>query len=152
MNLDTLLPDAPPDASPPAPLAVEVVHFLTAATVPGPGYLSLTMIRGDVLEVTPELREASLDRRGRSWLDLVHDPEAQIARWGEVRFAPGPWPDAEAKIIPGSPEEEELIADAWRQAWAQPTDAERTEALRRVRDQYGRPPRGNRTIQRLADM
>lgn len=148
MSLDTLLPDV----SPPAPAAPEMVHFLTAATVPGPGYLSLALIRGDVLEVTPELREASLDRLGRSWLDLVHNPEAQIARWGEVRFAPGPWPEAEHRIIPGSHEEQELITDAWRDAWAQPTDAERTEALKRVRAKYGRPPRGNREIQRLADM
>ena len=148
MILDTLLPDV----SPPAVPAVEVVHFLTAATVPGPGYLSLALIRGDELTITPELREASIDRLGRSWLDLVHDPEAQIARWGEVRFAPGPWPEVAHRIIPGSPEEEELIAQAWKDAWAQPTDAERTEALKQVRAKYGRPPRGNREIQRLGDM
>lgn len=162
MNLDTLLPDvsppaptapaAPADASPPAPTSPEVVHFYRTVTVPGPGYCSLVLIRGDELTITPELRAASLDRFGHSWLDLVHDPEAQMARWGEVRFAPGPWPEAEARIIPGSHEEEELIAQAWKDAWAQPTDDARTEALTQVRAKYGRPPRGNREIQRLADM
>lgn len=32
------------------------------------------------------------DRQGFSWLSLVDDPGAQMRRWGEQKFARGPWP------------------------------------------------------------
>lgn len=31
------------------------------------------------------------DRTGKSWLDLRHDPDAQIARYGQHYFSDGPW-------------------------------------------------------------
>ncbi len=74
------------------------------------------------------------DRFGRSWLDLRNDEQAQIARWGEVKFRVGPWPgksyvdslkerwDSFEPLKPGqklTPAEEELVA------------AQKAEALRR---------------------
>lgn len=39
--------------------------------------------------------DLTVDRNGDSWLDLLNDPNAQVAKWGKVMFAPGPWKGAD---------------------------------------------------------
>lgn len=49
--------------------------------------------RGQELEIVlngPE-HQRTMDREGKSWLDLVDDRHAQISRWGRVMFERGPF-------------------------------------------------------------
>lgn len=52
---------------------------------------SATSVRGQELELTPEILELSKDRFGSSAWDLSE--EQQIARFGEVVFRDGPTPE-----------------------------------------------------------
>ncbi|TFD74107.1 hypothetical protein E3T54_15010 [Cryobacterium sp. Sr8] len=87
---------------------VERIHFLGAITIPIDSYHSSVMSWGAEIDVTDEVRELSVDRNGNSWLDLLGDDEAQVRRYGEVFFRPGPWPANLPRLRPGS--------DAWKDA------------------------------------
>ena len=115
------------------------VSGLTLPGVPAaPGaVLSATrrvLLQGEEFEVTPELYAETLDRAGNSWLDL--DESAQLARWGEVRFAPGPKPDA---LTFGGDDSSYRIR-AWQRdlAYAQAVSDpnERRAALAKVRAEF----------------
>jgi len=73
------------------------VHFLGSMNVPvstSEWATAAAMNYGDVLDITDEVIEAGYprDRRGH-WLELAADPNGQIERWGEKKFAVGPFPD-----------------------------------------------------------
>jgi hypothetical protein len=104
------------------------------------------MLWGDEVEITPMIRHFGRDRNGNCWVDLASDRDAQLQRWGVVRYAAGPWPAHLPKIEPGSNEEKQAIEDAYRNAWAITTDVERAEALAEVRAKWGRPPRMSQSI------
>lgn len=67
-----------------------LLHFLEDGVTLG----GVVWYRGQEIEfvVGSEAHQQQFDRVGKSWLDLVGDPEAQYARWGKRMFAPGPWP------------------------------------------------------------
>lgn len=67
-------------------------HVLSAITFPTTPNQSVSASRGQTYEVTRELLDANLDRRGHSWLDLIDNPEAQIEKWGTVKVAAGECP------------------------------------------------------------
>ena len=48
--------------------------------------------RGQELEVTQDMIDASLDRNGRTWLQYIADEQAQLDRWGSVIMRPGAAP------------------------------------------------------------
>ena len=52
-----------------------------------------TWYRGQEFEYTRDsvVYQRTLDSKGNSWLDLAEDRNAQLARWGRVYFAPGPF-------------------------------------------------------------
>jgi hypothetical protein len=57
------------------------------------GASTITSVRGQNFVVTADIIEASKDRHGNSWLELVDDPEAQKRRWSHgPYFARGPAP------------------------------------------------------------
>lgn len=67
-----------------------VIHFLEdGATAAG-----RVWVRGQELEFDPngQAYADTVDRTGRSWLDLRFDEGAQMERWGKVMFRNGPWP------------------------------------------------------------
>lgn len=84
-----------------------VIHFLED------GFTALGNVwyRGQELEFAPgcQAYRDTLDRNGRTWLDLRGDEMAQIDRWGKVMFRVGPWPGkpltavAEANFEPLKP-------------------------------------------------
>lgn len=51
----------------------------------------VVLYAGQTFTVTPQEYDLSLDRLGRSWLDLT--PEEQVQRWGMQKFAEGPAPE-----------------------------------------------------------
>lgn len=69
-----------------------LIHFLAD------GFTAMGQIwyRGQEVEfvVGSQAHTDQIGRDGKSWLDLASDPAAQYARWGEQKFALGPWPGA----------------------------------------------------------
>lgn len=117
-----------------------VIHFLSTVTVPitkGLNAQSALLSRGHTLTLTNTIIDAGLDRNGKSWLSLLDDPEGQISRWGEVKFARGAFPEKEESWRQGSPEWEMARDSARAKAWAVVDEEERAKALVEVRRHYG---------------
>jgi hypothetical protein len=116
----------------------EQFHFLRSmafssdSTPSGSGTVSR---RGQVVTVTDKLLEAGRNRFGDCWLDLLHYPDQQIARWGSVVIAAGPVPDDFTWWTPG-PEMDMARENAVLSANALP-DPERQRALADVRRTFG---------------
>ena len=138
MNLENLLPDAGPEE--------QWIHFYVSLSITWPEAGGRVVTYGDEILVTEQLRELNTDRLGNCWLDLVDNRDAQPAKYGEVRFAPGRWPGAVSRLEPGSLAEIDAIAKAYRDAWLLPTEEERLEARASVRRDYGPPPSMVHTI------
>lgn len=66
--------------------------------------MTIALRRGDEHVVTDQLLDATRDRLGATWLDLIHDEEEQLRRWGEVKLAFGPRPHDFAHYDRGSVE------------------------------------------------
>jgi|GEM_PF-4424987 len=138
MNLDDLLAEPAAER--------EFVHFFAPVTIPGASRDSAVCIYGDEIEITPEIREAGIDRLGRSWLDVADKPQEQERRWGRVRYALGRWPADLPRLEPGSMEENDARAKAYRDAWTIADDTERAAAQREVRALWGQPPTDSKTL------
>ncbi|WNN95000.1 hypothetical protein SEA_MAGRITTE_23 [Microbacterium phage Magritte] len=57
------------------------------------------------IEVGTAAYKRTLDKHGKTWLDIVDDEHAQYARWGERKIAPG-----EFRPLPGERFEDELVS------------------------------------------
>lgn len=132
-------PNAP--TAPPTP--GDVLHFLVdGLTHPrlnsGQVHHGVSR-RGSDLVLTDRVIEATRDRNGDTWLDLLHDEAGQIAKFGRVVMAAGPAP---AEMLPerGSVEFEELYREAYSAAVGIENGAERRQALDAVSARFG--PRG----------
>lgn len=58
--------------------------------------------RGSQIVLTDEILEVNRDRNGNSLFDLVDNPGAQVARWGEVKIGRGPRPEGLTSYVPGT--------------------------------------------------
>lgn len=94
--------------------------------------------RGDQFTVTEQLILDSLDRNNESWLDLLHDPEGQIKRYGHVAFAPGEAPAGLQPWEPNSPEADMARDSARTLAFAEADPQKRAEKLAEVYRVFGR--------------
>ena len=96
------------------PTPGEQFHFLKSMAFPtdltssGGGTVSR---RGQVATVTEKLLEAGRDRNGDCWLDLLHYPEKQEARWGSVVIVPG-LPDKDFDYFEKGSVEEDMAREA----------------------------------------
>ena len=122
------------------PTPGEQFHFLKSMAFPtdltssGGGTVSR---RGQVATVTEKLLEAGRDRNGDCWLDLLHYPEKQEARWGSVVIVPG-LPDKDFDCFEKGSVEEDMAREAARTiAAAIPDPAECQRALAAVTRQFG---------------
>ncbi len=71
----------------------QLVHSVASGlTVPVSRTWTEVMKYGDELTITDEIRQASRDRNGVSWCDVLSGEPAQVRRWGRVFFSPGPFP------------------------------------------------------------
>lgn len=90
--VDFSKPDVQVDESPSesgsenAPAPPVLVHFLED------GFTAFSQVwyRGQELEITPEMRESTIDRAGKTWIDM--DDSEQFERFERVMFRLGPWP------------------------------------------------------------
>ena len=94
--------------------------------------------RGDEFTITPEMLASSVDRFGESLFTNFLNNEAQLAAWGEVRFATGPRPDDFIRLVPGSQAWKLAKQAAQNRAGRYPYGTElRAEAMARVEEQFG---------------
>lgn len=106
--------------------------------------------RGDTITLTADIIEAQRDRNGdlsRSWLGLLHDEDAQVARFGHVIARPGPWPEGQEVWTYGDRRWETERDAARRRAWALPSEQERHEALAAVEARFGPARSTSKTTQ-----
>lgn len=97
--------------------------------------------RGQTVTITAEMLDAS------PWIArYLGNDEAQIARWGEVRIAPGAFPSDVLRWTPGSVEHAEAREGARRRAWAILDPAERAAAREAVERDYGPAAPTSRTL------
>lgn len=95
---------------------------------------------GETVIATAEMIAASYSAGGRSWMAIIGDDDAQLDRWGEIRFRLGRAPeDIQRWNEWGDSQWVELREQARREAWAQPTAAARAEALAAVHERFGPP-------------
>ena len=127
----------------------QLVHFVASGlTVPVSRTWTEVMKYGDELTITDEIREASRDRNGVSWCDLLNDEPAQVRRYGKVFFRPGPFPADVSRVEPGSDEHRQAAWQARREASSIENPVDRRAALREVEREYG--PDATRTSKTLS--
>lgn len=142
------LPEHPyDDARPRTAQPGEWMHCLDEGGIPIPrsasifGAPSVTLYRGDEIEIDAAMLEADLDRHGRpGWAALLHDDAMQVEKWGSVRLRPGRAPRDLQPWVHGSPLWSEQREAARRAAWAEPNPERRAEALAEVKRTYGDAP------------
>lgn len=99
---------------------------------------ALMLKRGDSFIVTQGMLEADLDRNGKpSWSILVHDPDAQYAKWGKLYLAPGEAPADMEPWIPGDADWKEAREAARQAAWRIADEAEQKQAFQEIRRKFG---------------
>lgn len=102
---------------------------------------ALTLTKGDEFIVTQAMLDADVDRYGnRGWSGIVHDADAQLAKWGKVYLAPGPAPSDLPRWEYGDPQWSEDRETARRAAWSESDPERRAEALSEVKRVYGDAP------------
>jgi len=128
------------------PAPGETIHVLRSGLLVHTGEGSLMsgraviLDRGQTFTVTSAMIDAMRDRHGSldsSWLSLVYDDDAQIARYGEVIVRPGPAPEDLRPWVHGGPEWQVARDAARRRAWALPSEAEQHAALAEGEREYG---------------
>jgi hypothetical protein len=106
----------------------------------GGGFLASAHVSkaGETYTVTQQLIDASRDRYGDSWLVYLASDDAQIEKWGDVRFRLGPAPEGIATWNRrGDADWTEQRNAAKAEAWAMPTEQARREALAAVDERFG---------------
>ncbi len=136
------------------PRAGEQVHALVTGTTLATGgpHGGTVLTRGQTFTITDAMLELSKNRFGEhSGVALVHDAEAQIEKYGEVRFAPGPAPADLQPWTPGSPEWAAAREQARREAHSLPTEDARRAALAEVQQRFGAAPSTTVTLNKATD-
>lgn len=144
-------------ASAPIPVRpADTFHCLTtgATIATGQGFLSTAHITkaGENIIVTQNMIDASYSASGRSWMALIGDDSAQLAKWGEVRFRLGRAPEhVQTWTQYGDSDWKEQREQARQAAWAEPNPERRAAALRAVHEKFGAAPVTSTTISTTPD-
>jgi hypothetical protein len=93
--------------------------------------------RGDCLTLTSAMIELTINKHGESFLSLADDEDAQIEKWGEVKFGLGEFPKHLTPWVKGSPDEDIERARRQQIAWAEADESKRYDQLRAIRDEFG---------------
>lgn len=99
---------------------------------------ALMLKRGDSFVVTQAMLDADLDRNGRpSWSVLVHDPDAQFAKWGKLYLAPGEAPGDIEPWLPGDADWHTAREAARQAAWRIVDEQEQKAAFQEIHRKFG---------------
>jgi hypothetical protein len=93
--------------------------------------------RGQTITLTQALIDANTNTAGLCAFDLVDDPDAQAAKWGEQKIARGPAPEGMTTWMRGTVEEDIARERALAAAYALPDDERRARELAEVRRTFG---------------
>lgn len=104
------------------------------------------LYRGQTFEVTEEQYRETLDKSGRSWLDMTADEQEK--RWGVQRFAEGTELPEDIRFVGDDDFAVRLIRreNETRAARKIVDDDERKAELKRINALYGAQDSGQRTI------
>jgi hypothetical protein len=119
-----------------------VVHStrggLTVHTGGQAGVSGVVVSRGQNIVVTDAMLQATKNKLGEyTGIALAADERAQLRKYGEVRFRVGEAPSDLQPWTYGDADWSVAREAARRQAWAQPTDAERAYALAELERKFG---------------
>ena len=126
------------------------MHFLHGGltldtSVAGSGFWP-SMIRGAEVTLTSVMIDSTRDRLGRSWLELLDDAEAQVARWRRVTIRRGPWPDDDLDQLDPETSDFEIERERAYAEVAGTEDPVRRTELRAAADRrFAGPPGANST-------
>jgi hypothetical protein len=99
---------------------------------------SAVLDRSATVTITDDLIEASRDRYGvLGWPAILHDPDAQVRRWGRVMIAPGPAPADLRRWEYGDAQWKSARENARAAAWAETDPEERRAKLADLEREYG---------------
>lgn len=97
---------------------------------------------GSQFVITNALIRSNSDRNGVSMFDTVGEPDSPLQ--------PGPWPEGKAPYTSGDADWAIARDTAEREAWAQPTEQQRTKALADVKSRFGSAPVTSTTLGTMA--
>jgi hypothetical protein len=106
---------------------------------------NIALRRGDTLILSRQHIELSLNIHGESFLSLLDDDDAQVAKWGEVKIHLGEFPSDLTPWVKGSPDEDIERDRRMRLAWAKTNPTERYDELDAIRRELG-STRTSRTL------
>lgn len=133
----------------------EIHVLVTGVSIPtGGGFLATahTSRAGETICLTEAMISASYNAGGQSWLAILGDDDAQISKWGEVRFRPGRAPEGiQTWNRRGDSDWVEQREAARREAWSQPTAQGRADALAAVNAKFGPAPTTSTTLSSAPD-
>lgn len=122
----------------------EIHVLVTGVSIPtGGGFLASahTSRAGETICITQKMIDASYSASGRSWMAIIDDEAAQLARWNEIRFRLGRAPeDVQTWTQHGDSDWREQREQARQAAWAEPNPDRRADALRAVHEKFGPAP------------
>lgn len=130
------------------------IHFLEPMSVcisTSAAGMGRVLAFGDELEITEEVRAASRDRNGNSWLAWLDEGKDEYVRRGRVVCRRGVWPEGQLRLAPGSFEWEEARRKAIDEALSIKDPAERRAARKRVDEEYGPGRPTSRTLSEVHD-
>jgi hypothetical protein len=126
-----------------------IIHFLETLTVAvGTSAMGSSRVfsHGDELEVTHQVRAASRDRNGDSWLSWLDEGQDEYVRGGRVLCRRGRWPEDQLRLVPGSFEWEDARRRAIAEALSVKDPTERRAARQRVDERFGPSVPTSRTL------
>lgn len=124
----------------PADPAPGTIHFRSSMAIRFSEHESRVMVRGETVELTPEMIELSRDRNGATSFSLLDDEPAQVRRWGKVIFARGECPEAvQWWNSPDSTGDRKYARDlAFQEAELIRDPVAKYEAHKAIREKFGR--------------
>ena len=130
------------------------IHFLETMIVPTKSGLtaeSELMNRGSELVLTAEVLAAGVDRNGRSWIDKLDNEQAQIERWGVVRFRRGSWPANTPTWVHGDQQWADARERRRLEAHQVSDPDRRSAAFADLRREFGDAPSTSRTLNVISE-
>lgn len=126
----------------PADPAPGTIHFRSSMAIRFSEHESRVVVRGETIELTPEMIDLGRDRHGVSHFHLLDDPQAQVRKWGKQVYARGECPaDIAWWNSPDSSGDRVYARDlAMQEANLIRDPVAKYEAHKAIREKFGRIP------------
>lgn len=124
----------------PADPAPGTIHFRASMAIRFTEHESRMVVRGETIELTPEMIELSRDRHGVSHFRLLDDEQEQVRRWGKIYYRRGACPpEVQWWNSPDSTGDRKYARDlAFQEAELIRDPVAKYEAHKAIREKFGR--------------